>query len=56
MYNINSILYGRIMLERKQAEQLYNIKRMEIAFEEYKKHIKMIEEQEHADKKEKKEG
>jgi hypothetical protein len=51
MGNIDPTLYGRIMLERKQAEQLYNLKRLEIAFERYKKRIKTIEEQEHTDKK-----
>ena len=50
MDNIDPTLYGRILLARKQAEQLYNIKRLEIAFERYKKRIKTIEEQEHTDK------
>ena len=42
MRNIDPTLYGHIMLEREQAE---------LAFERYKKLIKMIEEQECTDKK-----
>ena len=50
MYNVDPTLYGRIMLERKQVEQLYNMKRMEIAFKRYKKRVKTIEEQEFGSK------
>lgn len=49
MCNIDPIIYAHVMLKQEQAQLLYDLRRAELTFAEYKKRIK--EQEEHTDKK-----